>query len=142
MQDSKSKNTSPTKTNNRKQQHTQKKSLKLTLPKPVMHATQNTQNGEEKIYAEKFYIDNKEAAFTDRYSTDIKYDTNPKYVNDVKYVNTDVKYVSDIKYVNSMPETKYVIEKEVPERIYQNYQAYQDNGYADRHEKKNLKVKM
>ncbi|CAF4902383.1 unnamed protein product [Pieris macdunnoughi] len=129
--DSKIKNTSPTKPTNRKQQNTQKKSLKLTLPKPIMHMTPNTQNGdyiEEKLYADKFYIDNKEVTFTDRYSTDIKYVADAKYVNDVKYVNSDVKYV---------------VEKEVPEKFYQNYEvAYQDNGYEERQEKKNMKVKV
>ncbi|CAK1546800.1 unnamed protein product [Leptosia nina] len=134
--ESKQKSVSPVKANNRKQQASQKKPLKLTLPKPIMHMAQNAQNGdfiEEKIYSDKYYIDNKEVAFNDRYATDLKYVSDAKFVNDVKYVNT-------------LPEAKFIVEKEVlPEKFaYQNFEvAYQDgNGYVERQEKKNVKVKM
>ncbi|XP_038219365.1 lysine-specific demethylase phf2-like [Zerene cesonia] len=177
--DTKVKNHSPTKSNNKKQTSTQKKSLKLTLPKPIMHMTPNSQNGEfveEKIYADKYYVDNKEVAYADRYATDMKYVNDVKYVgndvkfvtNDVKYVNNNAKFVSndvkfansnikfvnsdvkfvntEVKYVTALPEAKYIVDKEVlPEKYtYQNYEvAYQDgNGFVERHEKKNLKVKI
>ncbi|CAG4981083.1 unnamed protein product [Colias eurytheme] len=116
--DSKVKNHSPTKSNTKKQSSTQKKSLKLTLPKPIMHMTPNSQNGEfieEKIYADKYYIDNKEVPYTERYAADLKYVNDVKYVsNDAKFVNSDVKYVSndvkfvsnDVKFVNS--DVKFV----------------------------------
>ncbi|XP_068624733.1 lysine-specific demethylase phf2-like isoform X2 [Battus philenor] len=121
--DFKPKNHSPNK-NSKKQPSSQKKSLKLTLPKPIMHMAQNGEYPEEKVYADKFYIDNKEVVF-----------------QETRYVN------SDVKYANGLPEAKYIIEnKELPEKYtYQSYeeQGYQDgNGYVERVEKKSLKVKM
>lgn len=70
---------------------------------------------EEKVYADKFYIDNKEVVYPDRYIQDVKYVTSDvKYVNSgVKYVDNGVKYVdanvNNVKYVDSsVASVKYV----------------------------------
>ncbi|XP_034836697.1 lysine-specific demethylase phf2-like [Maniola hyperantus] len=107
--DLKVKNHSPNKSQSKKQA-TPKKSLKLTLPKPIMHMQPNA-NGdfEEKVYADKFYIDSKEVVYPERYIQDVKYVTSDvKYVNSgVKYVDNGVKYIdSGVKYVDS--GVKYV----------------------------------
>ncbi|XP_072945934.1 uncharacterized protein [Epargyreus clarus] len=134
--DQKLKNHSPNKANSKKQQ-TPKKAIKLTLPKPIMHMGQNGEYVEEKIYPEKFYIDNKEVIYTD----------NRFVAADVKYIN---QVATDVKYGNGLPDVKYVDAKEVvlPEKYaYQGYEeiaAYQDaNGYVERQDKKTvLKIKM
>ncbi|XP_061380262.1 histone lysine demethylase PHF8-like isoform X1 [Danaus plexippus] len=154
--DVKQKNQSPTKSQNKKQAATPKKPIKLTLPKPIMHMNQNTEFVEEKPYADKYYVDNKEVVYADRYiqdvkyiAADVKYVAGDKFVNsDVKFVNSDIKFVnSDGKFVNS--DVKYVLDgKEaiLPEKYsYQNFEEvnYQDNGYGDRQDKKAaLKVKL
>ncbi|RVE50593.1 hypothetical protein evm_004717 [Chilo suppressalis] len=122
--DVKIKSTSPTKSHSKKQQSA-KKSLKLTLPKPIMHMAQNGEYVDEKVYADKFYIDNKEVVY-----------------NDVRYMTQDVKYV------NGAPEAKYVTDNKemmiTDKYPYPNYeeQIY-DNGYIDRQDKKTvLKIKM
>lgn len=58
------KTTSPKKSTSKAQQ-AQKKSLKLTLPKPIMHMGQNGEFVEEKVYADKYYVDNKEVVYQD-----------------------------------------------------------------------------
>ncbi|OWR48267.1 JmjC domain-containing histone demethylation protein 1D [Danaus plexippus plexippus] len=154
--DVKQKHQSPTKSQNKKQAATPKKPIKLTLPKPIMHMNQNTEFVEEKTYADKYYVDNKEVVYADRYiqdvkyiAADVKYVAGDKFVNsDVKFVNSDIKFVnSDGKFVNS--DVKYVLDgKEaiLPEKYsYQNFEEvnYQDNGYGDRQDKKAaLKVKL
>ncbi|XP_013148979.1 PREDICTED: lysine-specific demethylase phf2-like isoform X3 [Papilio polytes] len=116
--DFKPKTNSPNK--NTKKQQSQKKSIKLTLPKPIMHMGQNGEITEEKVYADKFYVGNKEVVFEERYVTDVKY--------------------------NGLTETKYIIEnKDIPENYnYQKFEehSYHDNGYVDRIDKKIVKVKM
>ncbi|XP_073950922.1 uncharacterized protein [Choristoneura fumiferana] len=98
-----------------------KKSLKLTLPKPIMHMAQPDEYMEEKIYADKFYIDNKEVVYDNRY------------------------VAQGVKYGNGLPDTKYIVDsKEAPEKYtFQHYeeQPYHDNGYVDRQEKKPLRIK-
>ncbi|VVC89482.1 unnamed protein product, partial [Leptidea sinapis] len=153
------KNHSPVKSQTKKQQLSQKKSLKLTLPKPIMHMTQNGDFVEEKVYADKYYIDNKEVTYPDRYVTDVKYvNGDVKYANsDVKYANSDVKYLSsdlkyistssdvkyvnsDIKYANELPDAKLLVDKEVlPDKFV--YQTY-DGVYQEYVDKKSLKVKI
>ncbi|XP_050357014.1 lysine-specific demethylase phf2-like isoform X2 [Nymphalis io] len=157
--DIKVKNTSPTKSQSKKRNEAApKKSLKLTLPKPIMHMTPNGEYPEDKVYADKYYIDNKEVLYPDRYIQDVKFvnsdakyvNNDVKYISDSKFVNSDVKFVnSEIKYVNGVPDTKYVLEsKEIlPEKYaYQTYDevTYQDgNGYVDRQDKKSaLKIKL
>ncbi|CAH0764708.1 unnamed protein product [Diatraea saccharalis] len=122
--DIKIKSTSPTKSHSKKSQNT-KKSLKLTLPKPIMHMAQNGEFVEEKVYADKFYIDNKEIVY-----------------NETRYMT------QDIKYPNGIPEAKYVTDNKemmiTDKYPYPNYeeQIY-DNGYLDRQDKKTvLKIKM
>ncbi|XP_013168599.1 PREDICTED: histone lysine demethylase PHF8-like [Papilio xuthus] len=114
--DFKPKSNSPNKTT--KKQQAQKKSLKLTLPKPIMHMGQNGEFNDDKVYPDKFYVD--------------------------KEVYEE-RYVADVKY-NSLPDAKYILEnKDIPEKFtYQNYEehSYQDNGYVDRIDKKILKVKI
>ncbi|XP_059047248.1 histone lysine demethylase PHF8-like [Achroia grisella] len=112
--------TSPKKSHSNKQQSSSKKSLKLTLPKPIMHMAHNGEFPDDKVYPEKFDV-----------------------YNDSRFVPQDVKYT------NGLPE-KYVVEgKEVvlTEKFqFQNYgeQGYQDaNGYVERQDKKNiLKIKL
>ncbi|XP_075987112.1 uncharacterized protein LOC142983852 isoform X2 [Anticarsia gemmatalis] len=120
--DFKIKHTSPNKTNAKKQLSSSKKSLKLTLPKPIMHMAQNG----EFVEADKFFIDNKEVIYQER------------------YVTQDV-------IRNGVPETKYVVDgKELvlqDKYAYQTFEEvpYQDgNGYVERGDKKtaNLKIKM
>lgn len=121
-----------------------------------MHMNQNTEFVEEKPYADKYYVDDKEVVYADRYiqdvkyiAADVKYVAGDKFVNsDVKFVNSDIKFVnSDGKFVNS--DVKYVLDgKEaiLPEKYsYQNFEEvnYQDNGYGDRPDKKAaLKIKL
>lgn len=87
-----------------------------------------TPNGdfiEEKIYSEKFYIDNKDGGYQDR-------------------------YLQNVEYSNGLPDVKYLVEgKEMvlPEKYaYQNYEEVQNyseaNGYVERSDKKVLKIKM
>ncbi|KAG6448268.1 hypothetical protein O3G_MSEX005421 [Manduca sexta] len=116
-------NASPTK-QAKKQQSSAKKSLKLTLPKPIMHMTPNGEFVEEKPYADKFYIDNKEVVYQER-------------------------FVQSVDYANGLPDAKYIVDsKEVvlPEKYaYQTYEevAYNDNGYVEKIDKKSvLKIKM
>ncbi|KAF9823550.1 hypothetical protein SFRURICE_011403 [Spodoptera frugiperda] len=119
---------SPTKSHSKKSQSSSKKSLKLTLPKPIMHMGQNGEFVEEKNYNDKFYIDNKEVVYQERYVT-----------------------TQDGKYANGVPDTKYVVEgKEmvIADKGYA-YQTYEEvsypdgNGYVDRPDKKTtLKIKM
>ncbi|XP_050555568.1 histone lysine demethylase PHF8 isoform X2 [Spodoptera frugiperda] len=119
---------SPTKSHSKKSQSSSKKSLKLTLPKPIMHMGQNGEFVEEKNYNDKFYIDNKEVVYQERYVT-----------------------TQDGKYGNGVPDTKYVVEgKEmvIADKGYA-YQTYEEvsypdgNGYVDRPDKKTtLKIKM
>lgn len=113
--------------------------------------TPNGDYTDEKIYADKFYIDNKEVLYPDRYVQDKYVDSDVKFVTgDSKLVSSDVKYVnSDIKYVNSIPDTKYVVDgKEIltEKYAYQSYEhvTYQEgNGYIDRQDKKtSLKIKL
>ncbi|XP_052745163.1 histone lysine demethylase PHF8 isoform X1 [Bicyclus anynana] len=158
--ESKGKNSSPNKSHSKKQA-TPKKSLKLTLPKPIMHMQPNG-DYDDKVYADKFYVDNKEV-FPERYIHDVKYVTSDikyvnngvkyvesgvKYVDNVKYVDTDVKVVTDdVKFVNGVPDVKYGLEKDFSEKYaYQNYEEvpYQDgNGYVERQDKKaGLKIKL
>ncbi|XP_028044329.1 lysine-specific demethylase phf2-like [Bombyx mandarina] len=102
-----------------------RKPLKLTLPKPIMHMTPNGDFIEEKIYSEKFYIDNKDGGYQDR-------------------------YLQNVEYSNGLPDVKYLVEgKEMvlPEKYaYQNYEEVQNyseaNGYVERSDKKVLKIKM
>lgn len=85
-----------------------------------MHMGQNGEITEDKVYADKFYVGNKEVVFEERYVTDVKY--------------------------NGLTETKYIIEnKDIPENYnYQKFEehSYHDNGYVDRIDKKIVKVKM
>lgn len=102
-----------------------------------MHMGQNGEYVDEKIYPDKFFIDNKEVIYTDN-----------------RFVAADVKYINqvgtDVKYANGLPDVKYVDTKEVvlPEKYaYQGYEeiaGYQDaNGYVERQDKKAiLKIKM
>nr|XP_049705371.1 histone lysine demethylase PHF8 isoform X2 [Helicoverpa armigera] len=120
-------NSSPTKSQ-KKGHSNSKKSLKLTLPKPIMHMGQNGEFVDEKVYTDKFFIDNKEVVYQERYVT------------------------QDVKFANGLPDTKYVVEgKEmvIPEKGYA-YQTYEEvrypeeNGYVERSDKKPtaLKIKM
>ncbi|CAG5020368.1 unnamed protein product [Parnassius apollo] len=129
--DFKPKNHSPSKSS--RKQSASKKSLKLTLPKPIMHMAQNGDFVDEKVYADKLYIENKEVVFQD------------SRFQDPRYVSTDVKYT------NGLPEAKYIIDTKetvLPEKYtFQHYeepvQGYHDgNGYVERLDKKVLKVKM
>ncbi|CAH0599161.1 unnamed protein product [Chrysodeixis includens] len=115
---------SPNKSHSKKQASS-KKSLKLTLPKPIMHMGQNGEFVEEKAYGDKFFIDNKEVVYQERYVT------------------------QDVKYANGLPDTKYVVEgKEMvlPEKGYA-YQTYEEvgyqegNGYVERADKKTASLK-
>ncbi|XP_028178435.1 lysine-specific demethylase phf2-like [Ostrinia furnacalis] len=125
--DFKLKTTSPSKQSHSRKQQSAKKSLKLTLPKPIMHMAQPAELPEEKTYTEKFYADGKELIYT------------------------DTRYIAqDIKYANGLPETKYVAEDKtmlLPEKYaYQTFeeQPYvEGNGYLERPDKKTvLKIKM
>ncbi|KAL4712519.1 hypothetical protein ACJJTC_007535, partial [Scirpophaga incertulas] len=115
---------SPNKSHCKKQQNS-KKSLKLTLPKPIVHMAPNGHYPEEKIYADKFFIDNKEVVY-----------------NDVRYMT------QEMKYSNGLPDQKYVPDNKelvITEKYpYQSYEEqHYDNGYLDRHDKKTvLKIKM
>ncbi|KAJ8705324.1 hypothetical protein PYW07_011151 [Mythimna separata] len=122
---------SPSKSHSKKAASNSKKSLKLTLPKPIMHMAQNGEFVEEKVYADKFYVDNKEVVYQERYVQN-----------------------QDVKYANGIPDTKstaYVVEgKEmvIPDKgyAYQTYEevSYPENGaYVERTDKKTtLKIKM
>ncbi|XP_041983980.1 histone lysine demethylase PHF8-like isoform X2 [Aricia agestis] len=124
--DFKIKNNSPNKAAAKKQA-TPKKSLKLTLPKPIMHMTPNGEYAEEKVYMDKLYIDNKEVLYPERYVQE-------KYVTDIKYVAADKYNTPEVKYVEKViADQKY---------IYQTYEeSYDGNGY-DRDKKTVLKMKM
>lgn len=94
-----------------------------------MHMTPNGEFAEEKIYGDKYYIDNKEVLYPERFVQDVKYVTNEE------------------KFVNGVPE-KYALEtKELVGDKY-SYQydevTYQDgNGFVDRQDKKSgLKIKL
>ncbi|XP_061724570.1 lysine-specific demethylase phf2-like isoform X1 [Cydia pomonella] len=102
-----------------KKQPAPKKSLKLTLPKPIMHMAQPDEFAEEKIYADKFYIENKEVVY-------------------------DNRYPQGIKYANGLQETKYIVESKehLPEKYtFQHYEEplYHDPAY-DRQDKKIMKI--
>ncbi|KAJ2954965.1 hypothetical protein O0L34_g3306 [Tuta absoluta] len=123
--DFKIKNTSPKKAHTKPSQT--KKSLKLTLPKPIMHNVGGGQNGEfveEKIYADKFFIDNKEVIYQDN-------NTNPHFVHD-----------PDTKLLNGLNTcTKDVLH-------YKNFQVPDPTAdfssvYIDGEDKKNiLRIKL
>ncbi|XP_063543154.1 uncharacterized protein LOC134751607 [Cydia strobilella] len=102
-----------------KKQPAPKKSLKLTLPKPIMHMAQPDEFVEEKIYADKFYIENKEVVY-------------------------DSRYPQGIKYANGLQDTKYIVESKepLPEKYtFQHYEepVYHDPAY-DRQDKKMMKI--
>ncbi|XP_052753044.1 histone lysine demethylase PHF8-like isoform X2 [Galleria mellonella] len=118
--DYKVKNHSSPKKSHSNKQSASKKSLKLTLPKPIMHMGHNGEFTEEKVYADKFDV-----------------------YNDGRFVSQDVKYTNGLtdKYV---VDGKEMIAQEKFQ--FQNYgeQGYQDgNGYVERNDKKNvLKIKL
>lgn len=104
--------------------------------------TPNGEFTEEKIYTDKYYIDNKEVIYPERFVQDVKYVT-----NDEKFVTTEEKFVTnEVKFVNGVPE-KYALEtKEIVGDKY-SYQyddvTYQDGNGFDRQDKKTgLKIKL
>ncbi|CAB3255032.1 unnamed protein product [Arctia plantaginis] len=124
--DYKIKNTSPNKSHSKKQVNSSKKSMKLTLPKPIMHMTQNGEFVEEKVYADKFFIENKEVIYQERYVP------------------------QEVIRTNGLPETKFVIDskdvviqEKYPYQTYEEVPYHDGNGYVDRVDKKNaIKIKM
>ncbi|XP_063370023.1 lysine-specific demethylase phf2-like [Cydia amplana] len=89
-----------------KKQQAPKRSLKLTLPKPIMHMAQPDEFVEEKIYADKFYIENKEVVY-------------------------DSRYPQGIKYANGLQDTKYIVETKDPLPEKYTFQHYEEPLYHD-----------
>ncbi|KAG7296873.1 hypothetical protein JYU34_019732, partial [Plutella xylostella] len=135
--DFKLKTMTPTKAHTKKA--TQKKSLKLTLPKPIMHmAHLNGEYQEEKLY-DKPFIETKDII----------------YHQDTRFITQDIP--QDIKYTEGLQEAKtFVVDgKELilptdKSYLYQNYEEHlpmytQDsNGYVEAVDKKSdiLRIKM
>ncbi|KAJ0171197.1 hypothetical protein K1T71_013396 [Dendrolimus kikuchii] len=117
--------TSPSK-QAKKQSSSAKKSLKLTLPKPIMHMGHNEKKYvEEKVYADKFYIDNKE-------------------IQPDRYLHTDIKYSNGITDRYAVEQKDIVLQEKYVYQTYEDVQTYQDNiNYIERNDKKNiLKIKL
>ncbi|KAI5645914.1 cupin-like domain-containing protein [Phthorimaea operculella] len=95
-----------------------KKSLKLTLPKPIMHNVPGGQNGEfaeEKIYADKLFIDNKEVLYDSAFAT-IDEQTN-KLLNGLQTATKDVLHYQNFQVPDAAPDFRNYVETDERKNI-------------------------
>ncbi|GBP04895.1 Histone lysine demethylase PHF8 [Eumeta japonica] len=132
--DYKPKNHSPSKSHSKKHssQNT-KKSLKLTLPKPIMHMTLNSEFKDEK------------------HNKDIYQETKVYNDKDIVYQNDRGYTTQDVKTYNGVQEKVYIDSKEgiLSDKgytyAYEDQYDHETNGYIDRHGKKSgsvLRIKL